>query len=601
LPFLALMKFNSLCSLFLNYSSSSLREQLLVDATWSKLTGLVTNVEQYFKSGNEQLLMNKRGEQDNYSQSASTNSIPEVANIRNRFASRGDFFPQQGQSDLDFDPTSIDPLEIKVASNLAERERINEMLNQTNNLLIDGFVASSNISSRFAGMKEMANSGSSQVSKFKAPEVAVANIAEPAETYEQDKVQESRILNGMKGLTGMLPSKDIELFKGILTDSFFQEKLKQSRLQQIFGILLEQVDKPETSTLKPIEEVIHIPLQQEKDLNIPNIQKNLQKIDLSLDTFQKFTDDLGQYLKDREKNLMEMKKIFEEKEREERETKELALHELEKRRGGWRANRQRAQNQQQLLEAARVPDAFAISKRIDLKNVTNYDPRMFVYFDKDKVVPTIENPEVEEKYENCIPEEELYGTLASPRPCRQLPLPQLALEVLLEHFLREPAPTAHLGEERLPQQLPLPTQRVRQLQREHRQLPHRQHPLAGRRLEEGPRRDGKEERQGRSPQAVQHDLGHQVPQRLHQVPEDEEVRRAAELDRQLRRARPLLDQQESPDDPREGPERPQPSRHHLLAPLARLCQSLRAIINNSDGLRGVDLSRFLERRLPGHG
>lgn len=106
-------------------------------------------------------------------------------------------------------------------------------------------------------------------------------------------------------------------------------------------------------------------------------------------------------MKTKEKKLKARLREYEEEEVRQKEQELQEKIEKEKRRGGWKSQRAKRAAKKQ-----KVAPAFG-AKQIDLTQEINVKPELFRFFDPDKVPDTIENVEIDEEYEDAIPDEDL--------------------------------------------------------------------------------------------------------------------------------------------------------------------------------------------------
>ena len=122
---------------------------------------------------------------------------------------------------------------------------------------------------------------------------------------------------------------------------------------------------------------------------------------LNVDIHQKFKEDFLSHMRTKEKKLKTRLREYEEEEIRQKELELQDKIEKEKRRGGWKSQRAKRAAKKQ-----KIAPAFG-AKQIDLTQEINVKPELFRFFDPDKVPDTIENIEIEEEYEDAIPDEDL--------------------------------------------------------------------------------------------------------------------------------------------------------------------------------------------------
>jgi hypothetical protein len=386
-PFAAVMKVNSVATLFMTLDTASIKKAVFGDSNWEKFLQIKENIEKYYVSKDEHILLSLRGEQKDMSRSDTERSE------RNK--------PDHAPAIKTFDPSGQDALYQKEA---AEHEKFGTFWNQASDAITGGVLANAMMKEKEEAAKATLKDIFSGFSYSKGRSIF-------DEEDKNQETEEERMASLMSKMGVKREDKDAKDKKGAIatekqalrsiSDQFFNKLLTQKQLFDIYGVVMEQVQLPPPEVPEP-RPLVQVPFYEGKNLNITNIQPDINKIDLGADMYEKFITDLANYLRDREKNLMEMKKVFEERERDERMKREQAQFEIEKRRGGWKSNRLK-----KLAADYKPPEAF-ISKRIDLAKVTNFTEDMFSYFDKERVAQAIESDEVAEGYENCIPEEELF-------------------------------------------------------------------------------------------------------------------------------------------------------------------------------------------------
>lgn len=126
---------------------------------------------------------------------------------------------------------------------------------------------------------------------------------------------------------------------------------------------------------------------------------------LDQDSTEVFRDRYKKFVETRKAKLEDLRRQHEEREKSRKRREEKEQEEKNKKRGGWLENRNReakwADGEGQL------PEVFK-PMRFDQKTEVRVRPEKLTCFDQSKVNPNIENVEVEEKYEYCIPDEEIF-------------------------------------------------------------------------------------------------------------------------------------------------------------------------------------------------
>jgi hypothetical protein len=391
---IALLKLNSIFSLFMNTDSASLRKEITGDDSWNRLSKVESNWLAYVASEDEELLLNNIGEygilsrqgSDRNSDQSSEDSMSEAKDIYER--------EEDDMSDMDEMDNQLGLTEKSFKKNIQMNKRA-----QAEAQLNDQYLAvDDNVQKMGTVLGIYSRRNNETLMDAPVPKGVTSTIFEKREHLGKF---------GLSVETPELIKEELLFFadrSNILRDLGIEDQPKfrtHAFLRNTFGVIIEDINGD--GGVKDSKEEIVIPLEVDNNLDVPNVTVEFDKIDLGMDSFEKFRIDLSTYQRDREKNLLKMKKIFEERERKEKESQEKVLNELEKRRGGWRANRQKKTN-----DGYQPPKAF-VSNRVNLKRVVTFTPNLFKFFNKAEVPSQIESIPIEEVYENCIPDEEIFG------------------------------------------------------------------------------------------------------------------------------------------------------------------------------------------------
>jgi hypothetical protein len=405
-PFGALLKLNSQMAYYFGASSDLLKATILGDNTWNRMSEVLQNVDLFLSTGNILMQLAETGEFHLMSRTNTQNSDDDNNDDADGFQVKSKNAGKNFGRDTTFKAN-------EVAKILHDKEEETREIKRTEDELSKGLMGSVNlfrkiddlkgpvpVSTGFTfdnlgsfinlnieqpatdeGLKHMSFEGFQNERALESIGISLEKIFEfTSEVTKKQLLEKVRL-----GIQLLLPH---EKLLDIYGSEFLVSLLKKN-------VVFEEEEETEEELESPKEEFIP-----------PSLILDYTKLDLHSDSKDHFVTKLNNHIKNRAKELRERKQQLEAKEREEREKNELLRYEMEKRRGGWKTT-----SHSKNVEGYTAPDAF-VKDVVDLSDVTNYTPNMFHYFDQSKVEKKIEDIYIEETFEACIPEEELFGKLS---------------------------------------------------------------------------------------------------------------------------------------------------------------------------------------------
>jgi hypothetical protein len=405
IPFTALLKLNSQMTYYFNCSSDFLKATITGDNTWNRMGEVLQNVDMFLSTGNEILQLANTGAFRFLSKTNTQNSDDE-----DKPEPGGGSAPPKKMSSENGLSRGLTFHSKEAAQLLSEKEEEFEDMKKTQDEIAKGLLGSAHL---FKKMQEFRGPLPTTTGMtFESIELFINFNVEGSNeqteskhlTFEEHQVQrniESFGKNMHKVWELTEDNQKMDLLNKVKDG--INKILSPEKLLEIYGseFLVSLLNKDKTTGYQ--EERLVVPVSMEEDYKTPNLALDQAKLILHTDSKDFFVSEWNKHIKNRAQELRNRKAILEAKEKEERERKEMEKYELEKRRGGWKT----ALGSKN-FENIKPSEAFT-TKPVSLADVTNYSPSMFHYFDGSKVQRNIEDIPVEEVFEVCIPEEDMFG------------------------------------------------------------------------------------------------------------------------------------------------------------------------------------------------